>query len=334
MQWTPNVSAGDWLREQLDEGWSTPSSMHIVVPHGFEAYARILHSATRDRPVGRAWPPLPMEGHRREWDAFAAAQPEIDTEHVRWSDVARAFGAALHLEAQWHRLIGRDDPYNGDEVQDAAGWRYQDPQQGRLEPETLTGVATHLAAHTTTPNDGFVALWEGWGGVLGFEGSMSTSARLTSAGGDTEPGLAPHDPTAAHHEALLYSSIHNPWNDGYAKGRWIPGLLADEVSRGPRLELPDRDHVLFTGGINEFVDASWPEHAPWRDPNATWFTHSPSLIWPADHAWALVTEIDFDSTVIGGSAALIAALCNDPDLEAFPLGENADLSAEGDSINK
>lgn len=176
MQWTPDVTPGDWLLERIDADWSAPS-MHAVVPRGFEAYARVFHPATRDRPVGQAWPPLPHDRHRAEWAAFTQAAPEIDTEHVRWGDVARAFGTTLHPEAQWHRLISRVDPYSHDPAQDAAGWRYGDPEQGRLDPEVLAAVASTLAAHTNTPDEGYIAVWGGWGGMLGAMISQSASAK-------------------------------------------------------------------------------------------------------------------------------------------------------------
>ena len=326
MQWTSDVAAGDWLRERVDAQWQPPYTMHMTVPRGFEAYARIFHPPTRDRPVGRAWPPLPHDEHRREWAAFAAAAPEIDTEHVRWGEVARTFGTTLHPEAQWHRLIHRNDPYSHIDAEDAEGWRYGDPEQGRLAPEALAAVASTLALYTDTPDAGHIAIWEGWGGVLGAMLAQSASASLT---------VSPGEPvTYTSHEEMLARSIHNPWNDGYAKERWTPGILSDEISRGPRLELPNRAHVLFTGGITELSDASWPERASWRDATSPAFTHSPSLVWPEDRAWVLVTEIDHDSTIVGGSSALIAAICADGRLEALPLREHANLTSDGDTVNR
>lgn len=43
MEWIENPSVGDWLREQLDEDYS---SMHGVVPRGYPAYARVFHPAS------------------------------------------------------------------------------------------------------------------------------------------------------------------------------------------------------------------------------------------------------------------------------------------------
>lgn len=325
MEWTSDIAAGEWIRPRL-AAWGPPFAMHITVPAGFEAYARIFHPAARERPVDRAWPPLPHDDHRREWAAFSAAAPEIDTEHVSWSEVAQTFGTTMHPTAQWHRLIRQTDPYSHVEVEDVAGWRYSGPEQGRLAPEVLAAAASTLALHTKTPDTGHIAIWEGWGGVLGA--MMSPTANMTiNPSADT-----PVEYTSL--KAMLARSIHNPWNDGYAKDRWTPGILSDDISRGPRLELPNRAHVLFTGGINEFVDASWPERAPWRDDMSPEFTHSPSLIWPEDRAWVLATEVDHDSTVVGGSAALVAALCADPRLEALPLPAHADLTSDGDAVNR
>ena len=60
MQWTSDVAAGDWLRERVDAQWQPPYTMHMTVPRGFEAYARILHPATRDR-FGAELAQFPLE---------------------------------------------------------------------------------------------------------------------------------------------------------------------------------------------------------------------------------------------------------------------------------
>ena len=40
----------------------------------------------------------------------------------------------------------------------------------------------------------------------------------------------------------------------------------------------------------------------------------------------MVTEIDFDSTIVAGSPELVAGLVADPAIEALELPEGADLS--------
>jgi len=60
---------------------------------------------------------------------------------------------------------------------------------------------------------------------------------------------------------------------------------------------------------------------------------SPNLLWPADLAWCVATEIDCDSTLVGGSRALVDAICADDALEAFEVTEDDDLTWTGDTVN-
>lgn len=141
------------------------------------------------------------------------------------------------------------------------------------------------------------------------------------------------------HQQMLARSIHDPFNSGYRKPVWQPGILSDEISRGPQLELPGREYVLFSAAPAAFADPDWVLGAPWRDRAAEAHgfapaAQHPNILWPADHAWTLVSEIDYDSTVIGGSAELIAAICADQLLEAAQIPVDADLSWHGDAINR
>ena len=61
---------------------------------------------------------------------------------------------------------------------------------------------------------------------------------------------------------------------------------------------------------------------------------SPSLIWPADRAWIVVSEIDWDSTIVAGSSELQHALCTDPRIEALGIRERDSLQWDGDRINR
>lgn len=331
MEWTGDVAAGDWLRDRLDaDGPSWGATMHAWVPRGYESYARIFHPADRDRPVGRSWPPLPYDRHHREWAAFQADAPQIDVERVSWAAVAAAFGTTMHPQARWQRIVGPREVENEDGPRDAAGWRYCDPQTGELPSDLVAAATQTLRAHTTTPGDGFVALWEGWGGLVGGLG-YGPSRVLFAAAGDAS------DPTADAHANFLATSVRDRFNDVFRKPSWQPGILDDEVSRGPRLRLPNRDHVLFHADLAVLADPEWPWQVPWRDtalevPGGAASAVSPSLVWPADRAWVLATDVDSDSTVIAGSAAAIRAVCTDPRLEAWAIDEGANLSWGGDEV--
>ena len=100
----------------------------------------------------------------------------------------------------------------------------------------------------------------------------------------------------------------------------VPGAYPADT---PRLRLPHRDHLLFTGPLPEaplFDDGPWPQ--------------SPSLFWPADRSWCVATEIDFDSTLVGGTVELVAAVLAAPGLEAWPVDVDDSLAHDGDQVNR
>ncbi|WEK13156.1 MAG: hypothetical protein P0Y48_11905 [Candidatus Microbacterium phytovorans] len=332
MEWTADVTAGDWLRDRLDDSENWGRSMHGVVPRGFAAYARVFHPATRDRPVGAEWPPQPYSDHRA-WDAFQRAHPDLDVidERVDWATVAAALGKTMHPLAQWGNLVGIDrwaDREN--DPRDAEGWRYHDPEEGGMPADVLSTLAGILAAHTTTPDDGYVALWEGVGGLVGHLGT--SPSRTFFQIGDASPELD-------HHNAMLGRSVPDPFNNVFRTATWQDGILSREISEGPRLELPGRGHVLFRGGVSELGDPDWVLSVPWRDrvAEAHGFPPSaqtPSIVWPADRAWVSVTEVDYDSTIVGGAREPIAALVADPRLEAWEIPADADLTFDADEVNR
>lgn len=294
MRWQPDVSRGAWIAERLDADFG----FHRVVPRGFPAYARIFHGIGADRPVGASWADVGAAADRGEpWTGG------IEARTASWAEVARVTGARMHPLAQWGAISrGRRD------LVDAEGWRCSPPELGRLDAEELAAVARTLARHTTTPEAGQAAVWEGWGGM--FDDRSRAVLFFTPSGGAS---------TEAPPEGL---DDRPP--------------LPREVRRGPRLRLPDREHVLFDAGIAEFADAPdadepWPLRAPWvRTP---WAAESPALVWPEDRAWVLVSEIDWDSTVVGGTPELIAELVGGSGVEALELPADADLSSTGDRLN-
>lgn len=311
--------------------------MHDVVPRGFDAYARVFHPATRERPVGTAWP---AEGDSRAWEDFLAQQHQVDTERVTWHGTAAALGTVMHPLAQWQRIVRSDDPYgNGGAPRDDAGWRYDPPEQGALVAEPLATLASLLSDATTTPDAGCAAIWEGWGDLVG---AMRMPAQTSALFGDV-PGMprrySEEPPDGTPHRSFLYRSLKDVFNNPFRKPTWQPGILSDDISRGPRLELPNRSYVLFRGGVSTFADPTWARDAPWRDPAAEQHgfppsAHAPNLVWPDDHAWAMVSEIDWDFTVVAGTARLVAAIIEDPRLEAASVPVDTDLSWESDKVNR
>ncbi|UJP09574.1 hypothetical protein L2X99_14300 [Microbacterium sp. KUDC0406] len=310
MEWIGDPRVGDWLRDRLDDDLG-------VVPHGYDAYARILHPAQVRSLPDRAVPTI------EEWSRMPGAEQDaligrfIDRD-TTWAETATAFGTVLHPLAQWQRIV-RTPPEEDWNVRVAPdGREFTSPDEGMIDPALFAAIARHLAAHTTTPDAGVAAIWEGWGGLVGLLGESPSRAVLEFGG----------DPA---HEQMLRQSVRDPFNNPFRKPTWQPGILSDEISKAPRLQLPGRDYVTFAAGASVFTDPAWVTDAPWTE-GAT--AQHPNLLWPGDRSWVMVSEIDFDSTVVAGSAALIAALVADPALEAFIVAEDADLTWDGDGVNR
>ena len=163
---------------------------------------------------------------------------------------------------------------------------------GSLDKRLYDQMLTRLSAHTTTPDTTWFCLWDGWGWVEGGEAMGVVSA-------STGPG-APPPPT-------------------------VPPAFDPAIMKGPRVSIPGREYVLLRGPID-----SWESLFERPEIHEVW--QSPSLMWPDDRSWCLVTEIDFDSTYIGGSARLVTELLSDPELEAFPA-DPEDPADGADEIN-
>lgn len=329
----PDVGDVSWLRERLSSMDSRePWTIHVAVPRDYPAYARVLHPADRDRPVGRAWPPEPYVQHTRAWAEFESQSPAIESEGVSWGQTADAFGTPLHPMSRWSSLVapGRAGPECS--PRDSAGWRYGEPAEGELPLTTLTDLAEVLAVHTTTPDTGVVALWDGWGGLVGFMGESPSRAFLQLDGAQEAGQRA-----LAHHNRMLGAALKDRFGRIFGKARWQPGIVSEEISLGPRLELPHRSYLTFAGGIAEFTSADWVLNSPWRDRESEAHGWSPSaqapnLIWPQDRAWVMVSEIDWDSTIVAGSTDLVSALQDSPELEVFPIAAESFFLNDGDPI--
>jgi hypothetical protein len=246
-----DASPGDWVTLRVGP---FASGVGSLVPHGFEAYARILHPAT-DR----------------------SGAP------VLWATIAGWSGWKLHPLVQFHGFV-QPRPGSGEQPRpyDAP------PPDGNLPGPVLAALCQVLASHTGTSHRCWFCLWDGYGGIDGG------AAMLDSSGGGTPlpPAFGP-------------ASVH-----------------------GPRVRLPERNYLLFEGPLEAAPEMGWR-------PGGQWFVpQSPNLFWPADKAWCVATEIDLDSTYVGGSAALIAAILADERLEAFPAEVTDDVTAGSDDVNR
>ena len=115
-------------------------------------------------------------------------------------------------------------------------------------------------------------------------------------------------------DALALAHIGESWTatadrcwfcvwEGYG---WFP----DSLRHGPRVQLPNRDYVMYTGPVASVLGPLSPMEG------------SPNLWWPDDRAWCVASEIDLQWTYVGGPSGMIKELLDDEELEALPVDLN------------
>jgi len=257
-EWSPDVSAGDWIAAHLVR---LDGTVGQHVPAVFDAYARVLH------------PPHTPTG-----------------EQGTWAQVCATTGTTAHPLMQWLTISRTQDVPTGDGAfTSRSAWSGSPPDTGNLAPEPLDALLDVLG-ETTGDQRCVFALWEG----LGWVDCRGAWFRRTAADGTVIEEGEP------------------------------PSAFPLEVLDGPRLALPGRSYLLFTGPLAD---------ATQLDPRG-FGSQSPNLFWPRDHSWCVATEVDFDSTLIGGPRPLIDAVLASPVLEAWPVAPQDSLARDADTVNR
>jgi hypothetical protein len=176
---------------------------------------------------------------------------------------------------------------------DDSKWPGQEPSEGEMDIPLLDALCEILTAHTTDPNRCFFGL-----------------------------------------------CTINSWGDAFSKAEL----------RGHRLlKLPlGRDHIVLAGplsAVDQILDergsvslvmyemgSEPPSEDELAELNKPWRA-APHLIWPTDHSWLVVTEVDFDSTLVGGSTELVEAIVASPKMEAWRVEPATSLAEGADKIN-
>lgn len=234
----------------------------------------------------------------KDYEAYARVfHPASDGEGnpVGWAEVAKVFGTTAHREMQWHAILGLD---SADEL------------RGSYEPDTPVG-----------------SKWAGRDPQLGAM-DLETLDALCRV-------LAAH--TAEPRQCYFgLCTIEN----------WEAAFSPDELQ--PLLELPGgRDHIVLAGPLSAVdqivrgrskgsltVSVRKGDGPPPDLSQLDWNVREPpNLIWPADHSWFVVSEVDLDSTLVGGRAALIEAIVASPELEAWKVEPITSLACDADRVN-
>lgn len=105
------------------------------------------------------------------------------------------------------------------------------------------------------------------------------------------------------------------------------GWLADsEWSASPVLRLEARTFHVREGPLALALAVGWRA-------DGLIDAKPPSIFWPADRAWFVVSDPDLVATYLGGSNALIEAVLTHPDLEAWRATADDPVDIGSDEIN-
>ena len=85
-----------------------------------------------------------------------------------------------------------------------------------------------------------------------------------------------------------------------------------------------RSHLLFA--TPKAAVTAWPGMRDGRPQSA-------NIIWPGNRSWCIATEIDWDSTLVAGTAQMADAILADTRLEAFAVDYEDDLTWCGYTVN-
>jgi hypothetical protein len=87
----------------------------------------------------------------------------------------------------------------------------------------------------------------------------------------------------------------------------VPDPLPAAVRSGPRVRLPDREYLLYTGRAEDVVTSALGGEE-----------QTANLCWPADRAWCVASGVDLAWSYVGGPAGLIEQVLADNRIEALP----------------
>jgi hypothetical protein len=246
-----DVREADWLRASLrpwrERGPHVAALRPVaaLVPAAYPAHGRILHRASRG------------------------------SHFVRWAEVAALTGQRLHAETQYGELIGWE--WDADDQMPPEPWG--EPEPGSLRPEECAAVAEVLSGYTTTPDDCWFCVWEGYGWPE-LERLRARAGFVAADGGRVD--LEADYETAG------------------------PAAYPVAVPVAPLVGLEDRDCILFRGPVTAATAfRSGPMY------------QSPTLWWPTDRAWCVASELDIYSTYVAAEPAALHALIDHPALEVL-----------------
>ncbi|WP_062465454.1 hypothetical protein [Demequina maris] len=246
----------------------------------------------------------PVPARRLSWDdpGTGMVPRVVEEREWSWAEAADAVGGVVHPLVQWYALTGDEDPVRLDD-----GWEVGQTRDGWLDPRLWAALVPHLLP--AGQSEVTVGIWTGWGEL--HPGGRHVI--IATSGDDAGVGSLPDLPRLAPDV--------------------VEAIARGDVADVPGFEGTGREYLMLAGELSELADPDWGFEAgigwwgSFREPG-------PQFVWPADHAWAVATEIDLDSTLVAGSRALVDEVLADATFEAFEVGPSDPVGIDGDSVNR
>lgn len=127
----------------------------------------------------------------------------------------------------------------------------------------------------------------------------------------------PPDPDAVAVSVAPGGAVAEPPGPRVLPPRFPPGGVSL-----PEVFLPQHTYLLLEGPLDAAGELAM-----------TLYDQSPSLFWADDHAWLVATDVDLDSTYLGGSVALVREVLAAGHLEAVPARVTDPVLAGSDDVN-
>jgi hypothetical protein len=184
-----------------------------------------------------------------------------------------------------------------------------------------TSVRWETVAHWSGRTVHSLAQWEALSRPLGDLAAPPPFVYPPNTGGLRGVQLAAFCGVLAAHTASRDDCYIGVWH-GYG---WR--FDRSDLASWFELRLDQRTFLVRRGSIETAREVGW------RHADGTFVPEPPTIIWPADRAWFIASDVDLDSTYLGGSRDLIDALVADPRLEAWEVGAADPITAGSDEIN-
>ncbi len=127
---------------------------------------------------------------------------------------------------------------------------------------------------------------------------------------------------------LLAESSDGPFYAGFWTG-WEPlsgySESAEAIRLGQTVSIQGESYLFYVLTQADLVGAAFMElpQFGWSGGNGL----TPNYLWPTDESWLLVSNIDFDSSILAGPSSLVESVNGVPELESIRVRATTNLAS-------